>query len=54
VSIPRRAGARRTLELVLTDGTISATTACELGLVDEVVPHAQLDARLLEIAESLR
>ena len=53
VSIPRRAGARRTLELVLTDGTISATTAREWGLVDEVVPRADLDARLLKLAESL-
>jgi enoyl-CoA hydratase/carnithine racemase len=53
VSIPRRAGARRLLELLLTDGTIPATTAREWGLVDEVVPRADLDARLLEVAESL-
>lgn len=53
LSIARRAGARRVLELLLTDGTIPATTAREWGLVDEVVPRARLDARLLEIAESL-
>jgi len=53
VSMTRRAGARRVLELLLTDGTIPATTAREWGLVDEVVPRAHLDARLLEIAESL-
>jgi enoyl-CoA hydratase/carnithine racemase len=53
VSITRRAGARRVLELLLADGTIPATTAREWGLVDEVVPRARLDARLLEIAESL-
>jgi len=53
VSIARRAGPRRVLELLLTDGTIPATTARKWGLVDEVVPRAHLDARLLEVAESL-
>lgn len=53
VSIARRAGARRVLELLLADGTIPATTAREWGLVDEVVPRAELDARLLEVAEAL-
>jgi enoyl-CoA hydratase/carnithine racemase len=53
VSITRRVGGRRVLELLLADGTIPAATACEWGLVDEVVPRAHLDARLLEIAESL-
>lgn len=53
VSITRRTSPRQVLELLLTDGTIPATTAREWGLVDEVVPAAQLDARLLEIAESL-
>ncbi|MCJ7670627.1 MAG: enoyl-CoA hydratase/isomerase family protein [Acidimicrobiia bacterium] len=53
VSMPRRAGARRVLGLLLTDGTIPAATAREWGLVDEVVPRAHLDARLLEVAESL-
>jgi enoyl-CoA hydratase/carnithine racemase len=53
VSITRRVGARRVLELLLTDGTIPAATARDWGLVDEVVPRAHLDTRLLEIGESL-
>jgi enoyl-CoA hydratase/carnithine racemase len=53
VSMARRAGARHVLELLLTDGTIPAATAHTWGLVDEVVPRAHLDARLLEAAESL-
>jgi enoyl-CoA hydratase/carnithine racemase len=54
VSIPRRATSAHFLELLLApDGTIPAATACEWGLVDEVVTHDRLDARVLEIAESL-
>ena len=53
VSIPRRVGRARFLELMLLDGTVDATTARELGLVDEVVPVSDLDARLLGVAESL-
>jgi len=52
VSLPRRVGRHRALELLLTDGTISAAAASEWGLVDEVVPRARLRARCLEIAES--
>jgi enoyl-CoA hydratase/carnithine racemase len=52
VSLPRRVGRHRTLELLLLDGTISAAAALGWGLVDEVVPRAQLRARCLEIAES--
>ena len=53
VSMTRRAGARRVLDLLLTGGTIPAVTARDWGLVDEVVPRARLDTRVLEIAESL-
>jgi enoyl-CoA hydratase/carnithine racemase len=53
VSLARRSSPARVLELLLGDATIPAATARDWGLVDEVVPHAQLDARLLEIAESL-
>ena len=52
VSLPRRVGRHRTLELLLLDGTISAAAALGWGLVDEVVPRAHLRARCLEIAES--
>ncbi len=53
VSIAARAGRQRLLELLLRDGTIPASTAREWGLVDEVVPRARLETRLLEIAESI-
>jgi enoyl-CoA hydratase/carnithine racemase len=52
VSIPRRIGRQRFLDLLLRDGSISASDALEWGLVDEVVACADLEARLLEIAES--
>jgi enoyl-CoA hydratase/carnithine racemase len=53
VSITRRAGRRTTLSLLLRDGTITAAEACDRGLVDHVVPTADLRARAFEIAESL-
>jgi enoyl-CoA hydratase/carnithine racemase len=54
VSIPRRARRSHFLELLLMpDGTIPATTARDWGLVDEVVARDRLEARVLEIAESL-
>jgi enoyl-CoA hydratase/carnithine racemase len=53
VSIAHRSGPARVLELLLDDGTIPATTARDWGLVDDIVPRARLDARLLEIAEQL-
>ncbi len=52
MSLPRRIGRHRTLELLSLDGTISAPAAAGWGLVDEVVSRAQLRARCLEIAES--
>ncbi len=53
VSLARRSSPARVLELLLGDATIPAATARDWGLVDEVVPPARLDARLLEIAESI-
>jgi enoyl-CoA hydratase/carnithine racemase len=53
VSLPARIGRHRTFELLAVDGTISASAARAWGLVDEVVPRAQLRSRCLEIAESL-
>jgi enoyl-CoA hydratase/carnithine racemase len=52
VSLPRRIGRHRTLELLVHDGTISAAAALGWGLVDEVVPRAQLRSRCRQIAES--
>jgi len=53
VSIPRRVGRARFLELLLLDGTLTASTAKTWGLVDEVVPAHALESRAFEIAESL-
>jgi enoyl-CoA hydratase/carnithine racemase len=53
VSITRRAGRARLLELLLLDGTIPVGTALEWGLVDEVVPKGRLEDRVLELSEML-
>jgi enoyl-CoA hydratase/carnithine racemase len=53
VSITRRAGRARFLELMLLDGTLTASTARSWGLVDEVVPPDRLERRAFELAESL-
>lgn len=53
VSITRRIGRSRLLAMLLDDTAIPAATACDWGLVDEVVAPDRLDERLLEIAETL-
>ncbi len=40
--LPRLAGRKRALELLLTGDTFSPQRACELGLVNKVVPHEDL------------
>jgi enoyl-CoA hydratase/carnithine racemase len=50
VSIPPRAGRHRLLELLYTGETIDAHTARAWGLVDEVVPRAELENRLRQVA----
>ncbi|MDA4629696.1 enoyl-CoA hydratase-related protein, partial [Escherichia coli] len=40
--LPRLAGRKRALELLLTGDTFSAARALELGLVNRVVPHDEL------------
>ena len=54
MSIPRRAGRHRFLELLLGPGTVDAGTARGWGLVDEVVPRAGLETRARAIAATLR
>ncbi len=54
VSIPRRIGTARTLELIVTGTRIDATTACRWGLVDEVVPAGQLHRRLRQLGVDVR
>ena len=53
VSIPRRIGPRRTLDLIVTGHQLDAGQALACGLVDEVVDRDRLDARLEEWAVRL-
>lgn len=48
--LPRLAGRKRALELLLTGDTFSAARALELGLVNRVVPHDELIPAALELA----
>jgi 2-(1,2-epoxy-1,2-dihydrophenyl)acetyl-CoA isomerase len=51
--LPRLIGARRTLELMLTNRVLSAAEALEWGLVNQVVPDAELEAATAKLASSL-
>jgi enoyl-CoA hydratase/carnithine racemase len=48
--LPRLAGRKRALELLLTGDPFSPQRACELGLVNRVVPHEDLLPSALEMA----
>jgi 2-(1,2-epoxy-1,2-dihydrophenyl)acetyl-CoA isomerase len=50
---PRFMGLDRALKMTLLSEVYDAKTALELGLVTEVVPHAELDARVNEFARRL-
>ena len=51
--LPRLVGFHKAMELVLLGDRLTATEACTLGLVNRVVPHAELDERALELAHRL-
>ena len=51
--LPRLLGRHRTLELILTNRTLSASEAQEWGLVNEVVPADELNARADKLATQL-
>jgi 2-(1,2-epoxy-1,2-dihydrophenyl)acetyl-CoA isomerase len=51
--LTRLAGVQRAKELMLLGGRISAAKACGYGLVTEVVPRDQLEARTAELARTL-
>jgi 2-(1,2-epoxy-1,2-dihydrophenyl)acetyl-CoA isomerase len=52
--LPRRVGLGKAKELVFTAEVIDAGEALRIGLVDRVVPSAELEARTRELAERLR
>jgi enoyl-CoA hydratase/carnithine racemase len=49
VAIGRTMGRKRALELALTGDTIDAATACDWGLVNRVVPDADLDDAVADL-----
>jgi 2-(1,2-epoxy-1,2-dihydrophenyl)acetyl-CoA isomerase len=51
--LPRIVGAKRAMELLLLNRTLSAAEALDWGLVNEVVADEQLPGRALEIATQL-
>lgn len=54
VTLPRIIGDKRARELLLTGDLIDAQEALRLGLVNHVVPPAQLEAKTQEILNKLR
>lgn len=50
---PRAMGLDRALKMTMLAEVYDAKTACELGLVTEVVPAAELEARTMAFAEAL-
>ena len=51
--LPRTIGRRRTLELMLTNRVLTAAEALEWGLVNQVVPDAELASRAEALARGL-
>ncbi|MCR9215447.1 MAG: crotonase/enoyl-CoA hydratase family protein [Proteobacteria bacterium] len=51
--LPRLAGRKRALELLLTGDSFSPERALEMGLVNKIVPHDQLLPEAFELAERI-
>jgi enoyl-CoA hydratase/carnithine racemase len=51
--LPRLAGRKRALELLLTGDAFGPERACELGLVNKVVPHDDLLASAFALADRI-
>lgn len=51
--LPRLAGRKRALELLLTGDTFSPQRAYEMGLVNQVVPHKELLPTAFDLAERI-
>jgi enoyl-CoA hydratase/carnithine racemase len=53
VALARNVGRKDAFEMLFTGDIVSAERACELGLVNRVVPPEQLDGAIAELAESI-
>lgn len=53
VAVSRNVGRKRALEMLLTGRMIDARTAADWGLVNRVVPAAELDASALDLANQI-
>ncbi len=53
VLLPRRVGMGRALEMALTGAVVDAPSALECGLVDRVVPHAELIPTAVALAAAM-
>ena len=53
VAVSRTIGRKRALYMLLSGKPIEAATAADWGLVNEVVPATELDARALELARQI-
>lgn len=51
--LPRLIGLRRAQELMLTDPTLSAAQAADLGLVTRLVPAGEVEAQAVALAETV-
>ncbi|MBX3581537.1 MAG: crotonase/enoyl-CoA hydratase family protein [Rhizobiaceae bacterium] len=51
--LPRLAGRKRALEYLLTGDAFSAQRACELGIVNKVVPHGMLLDEAFDLADRI-
>ncbi|MGI9163674.1 MAG: enoyl-CoA hydratase/isomerase family protein [Mycobacterium sp.] len=51
--LPRLVGVRRAQELMLTNRTLTAAEAADWGLINDVVPGAELEARATALAEQM-
>lgn len=52
-TLTRRVGASQALELILSNRTINAQEAANLGLVNRVVPDAELESETRDLAEAI-
>jgi enoyl-CoA hydratase/carnithine racemase len=53
VPLTRAVGRKRSMEMLLTGTMIDAPTALEWGLVNRIVPEAELDAAVAELADRI-